>query len=386
PRALADPVEPPFCGTDRISKGPWVASVDGTTAIVRWETCVPGPTSLSLTPEAGGDARTVEGTTSSHEVLTKVKAILPDRGADLPGTWFLHEARLDSLAPSTCYAYQAAGEAGGRFCTARSPGQDLRFAFIADTNPGLAIESISKLFTTVADFRPDLTLHGGDMQYYSSGLEPYAWWFGATAPLLRSGVMWPAVGNHESEKTDEFTDYYERFWGGIGRDNVGHSYHFDSAGVHFFSLNTEESLETGSPQFTWASQQLAAATTQPGYRFSVVFFHRPLATCGDSDELEAARPALQPLFKASHVRLVLNGHMHGYERFDLDGTSCIVAGGGGGLIGDIDANAQRPLCGQRQAHGAFTHVVTFELTGTTLTGKAIDAKGETRDTFTLTVP
>lgn len=379
--------EPPFCGTSGISKGPWVASVDGTTAIVRWETCVEAGTKLTLSgPGGSGTERSVDGTSSQHEILTEVTALSEDRGADLAGTWWLHEVRLDQLSPSTCYGYEAAGETKGSFCTARNPGENLRFAFIADTNPGLDVDAASHLFSTIVDFKPELILHGGDMQYYSSGLEPYAWWFGAMAPLFRSAVLWPAVGNHEHERATEFADYYERFWGGIGVDNVNHSFHFSSAGVHFFSLNTEEELKADSPQFAWASQHLTDATKQPGYRFSVVFFHRPLVTCGDTNELEPEFAALHPLFKSNGVKLVLAGHMHGYERFDLDGIPYLVAGGGVALLGDADANPQRSHCAQRKTSGSWPHLVTFDLTGTTLTGTTIDQKGATRDTFTTTVP
>jgi hypothetical protein len=375
--------EPPFCGTGGVSKGPWSLSVDGTSAVIRWETCVEAPTRLTYGPEGAPLASSADGASTHHDIRTETKAILAERGADLAGRWWLHEVKLQGLAPSTCYAYEAAGERLGRFCTARKSGEPTRFAFIADTNPGLDDKAASSLLARIEAFQPDFSLHGGDMQYYTSALEPYSWWFGAMAPLFRSAPLWPAVGNHEMEKPDEFEDYYTRFWGKIGLDNQEHAYRFESAGIHFFSLNTEIDLKPGSPQLTWVADQLPRAAQQPGFRFSVVFLHRPLVTCGDTGDLVPEREALLPLFQKHGVRLVLMGHLHGYERFDLDGIPFVVAGGGGSRPGNVTDNLHRPLCGKRKAQGVFPHAVYFTVEGDTLEGTTIDDKEQVRDSFTI---
>ena len=61
----------------------WAPPLDGTTAIVRWETCVEAGTKLTVSPSVGGTARSVDGTSSPHEILTEVAALSEDRGADL---------------------------------------------------------------------------------------------------------------------------------------------------------------------------------------------------------------------------------------------------------------------------------------------------------------
>lgn len=375
--------EPPFCGTTGLSKGPWVLSVDGTSAVVRWETCTQQSTQLTYGAEGNAPSQEAQGASTSHEILTETKSILSSRGADLAGLWWLHEVKLQNLNPSTCYAYRVADDREGRFCTARKSGEAVRFTFIADTNPGLDDKAANKLLARIEAFKPDFSLHGGDMQYYSSALEPYAWWFGAMAPQFRVGALWPAVGNHEMEKPDEFEDYYVRFWGGIGTDNQEHTYHFENGGIHFFSLNTEADLKPGSSQLAWVNEQLPKAKQQPGFRFSVVFMHRPLVTCGDTGDLVPEREALMPLFKDNGVRLVLAGHMHGYERFDLDGIPFLVAGGGASKPGDVGVNTQRPLCAQRQASGVFPHVLYVTVEGDKLSGSVIDDQDQERDTFSL---
>lgn len=379
----SEPVELPFCGIAGISKGPWVLSVDSTSAVVRWETCSQQPTNLTYGLENGALDQQVQGTSSSHEILTETKAILSSRGADLAGTWWLHEVKLQNLTPSSCYTFRAANERQGRLCAARKSGDPLRFTFIADTNPGLSDKAANSLLARIEAFKPDLSLHGGDLQYYSSGLEPYSWWFEAMAPQFRVAPVWPAVGNHESEKPNEFKDYFERFWGGIGLDNQDYVYHFENAGVHFFALNTEIDLKPGSPQFAWISEHLPKAKAQPGFRFSVVYMHRPLATCGDTHDLEVERNALLPLFKENKVRLVLAGHMHAYERFDLEGIPFVVAGGGASLPGDVDENSKLDICKLRKKSGVFYHAVYVTVENNKLTYSVVDSKEQEQDKLVL---
>jgi hypothetical protein len=59
------------------------------------------------------------------------------------------------------------------------------------------------------------------------------------------------------------------------------------------------------------------------------------------------RNYLHPLFLANNVKLVLQGHNHGYERFVVDGIQYVLDAGGGAALTDIDDHleeiaAERP--------------------------------------------
>jgi hypothetical protein len=54
----------------------------------------------------------------------------------------------------------------GRFCTARAPGDAIRFLAIGDTNPSLGDNTTKVLLHTLPK-NPDFVVHGGDIQYYS---------------------------------------------------------------------------------------------------------------------------------------------------------------------------------------------------------------------------
>jgi hypothetical protein len=88
------------------------------------------------------------------------------------------------------------------------------------------------------------------------------------------------------------------------------------------------------------------------------------------------------------VRLVIVGHMHGYERFEVGDVTHVTTAGGGGSIGDVNANvanypADVPL---RVASGPYYHAMVFTIDATTLHGEAIDESGAVRDTFDHAVP
>lgn len=376
-----------FCGTDGVSKGPWVVGADETTARIRWESCVRGNDDVVFTPEGGGEARTALATTSTYEVKSEYKSFLQTVPRDLPGVWTMHEAKLEGLSAGTCYRYEVAGSKtdGGRFCTARPSGQPLTFLAIGDTNPGLN-DSTTRILKAVLPQNPDFTIHQGDMQYYDSGFETYASWFPLMQPLLSQGAILPALGNHELEKPDELEAYYERFFGRSGED-IGKSYYrFASAGLHFFSLDTEQSIAPESEQGAWLTAGLVAAKSQPGFIGSIVFMHRPFATCGESGQLTEDRLAYAPTFQENGVRLIVAGHAHGYERFVFGDLTYVVTGGGGGLMGDPDENKDRAECASRVASAAKYHAIGFKLEGKIIQADVVDLKGESLDTFEIAMP
>ncbi len=362
-----------------VSKGPWTVAVDGTSAKVRWESC-----------QSGGGALTLNGkridSKVSQAIVTTTNDVPLRRTADRAGTYFMHEVALTALEPATCFDYTLTQDetAKGRFCTARKPGDTLSFAAIGDTNPGLG--DITKMLDTAYGTKPDFTIHAGDIQYYSSGLESYGFWMDKMRPMLRTGAFYPSIGNHETEKPMEREEYIERFWGKPGFDGNSDFYRFESGGVWFFALNTEIDMDEKSSQGTWLATQLEDAAKRPGYRFSVVFLHRPFVTCGDSGQNDALRKVYEPLFTRTKVKLIVAGHMHGYERFEFGDITWITSAGGGSKPGNVDENIARPECVDRKAKGTYWNMTVFTVKPGELSGVTYDEKGAPRDTFMRAVP
>jgi len=375
------------CGEPFISKGPWSFAIDETSARVRWEACAADSNGeVVFQPEDGGAEATVGSVESIFE-LTTTHTPLGENPPDWAGTYYMHEAELSGLTPSTCYRYHLAADdtRNGRLCTARSSGESFKFMAIGDTNPALGTTE-HVLFNALTR-NPDFTIHGGDIQYYDSLLETWASWFPIMQPMLAQGGFFPAIGNHEVENDEELSDYSLRFFGGAGFDGGETFYQFHNGGVWFFNVNTEEPISQGSPQAIWLTAAIEAAALDPDYRFGVVYFHRPLVTCGDTGDDPAARAFLEPVFDANGVLFVIGAYMHGYERFDFaTGPTYITAAGGGGVMGDVDLNIDREYCVDRVASGPIFHAIIFDVGPAEVSLEVVDDAGVTQDTFTRAIP
>lgn len=385
-----EPIEKLVCPPDGITKGPWSLAMTRTTMKVRWEACSPeaNPT-LVVRPEAGGAETVVTSKATAIEIAQRYEAPLNEKNApaDLPGTYYTHDAEVTGLTPGTCYRYALGADPkrAGRFCTAQPDGGRVHFMAIADTNP-LFGNATTHVLEKLLPLGPDFVVHGGDIQYYDSGLETWRGWFPVMQPMLASGALMAAMGNHESEKPEELATYALRFFGDASMGGERAYYTFETGGVHFFALDTETSLAPETPQGTWLVTKLDEVSKLPGYRASIIVLHRPLVTCGDTAQDDASRNHYAPIFAQHKVPLVIQGHMHGYERFELDGITYVTTGGGGALIDDVDENLSRAESAARKASGAFFHAIDVTIDGKNLHGATIDDKGLTRDTFDITLP
>ena len=377
------------CEGTGVSKGPWVVGAQNAVAKLRFEACRAGVVGdITLTPEAGGTAVTVKSVETATVVTkTYVAPLNTSAPPDYAGTWYMHEAALTGLTEGTCYRYALVADpnAKGRFCTARKSGDAFRFLAIGDTNPALG-DNTSKVLEKVGAVGYDFTLHLGDIEYYDSTLETWALWAPKMAPMLRQGAFFPAIGNHELEKPTEYAEYVLRYFGSTGLTGTDGTYRFSNGGVHFFVLDTEEPNGPTSPQAARFASEITKAESEPGYRFSIVYFHKPLVTCGDSGDDPVARQYYEPLFLAHKIPLVLQAHMHGYERFDFGSITYVTSGGGGGLMGDVNKNASRSYCDKRVASGPFFHGTLLDVKTGKLEGRAIDETGAEKDAYSFTVP
>ena len=380
----------PPCPASGVAKGPWAIGMTRNGVVVRWEACRAGATpGLVYRPEAGGADVAVATAERAFELKERHTAPLgPQRSPDdVPGTVYMHDASVAGLAPGTCYRYELAADRsiGGRFCTAQPDGGKVHFLAIGDTNPLLG-DATAKVLARVVPMGADFIVHGGDIQYYESLLETWAGWFPSMAPLLRLATIQPALGNHEHETPDELDDYSLRYFGHPNFGGESMWYRYESGGVWFHVLDTEQPIEPGTVQGAWLTAGLGEVAALPGFRASILVMHRPLVTCGDNAQNDGARRAYASTLAQYKVPFVIQAHIHGYERFEIDGITYVTTGGGGGRIGNIDANISRAECGMRKVSGGFFHAMDVVIEGKTLSAKVIDEEGAIRDSFTVAFP
>ncbi len=371
------------CPPSGVLRGPWAQRMTPTSITLRWDACA--ETDATALVEIGDEDRAVVGTQTRAEVRTEYFGL---EGVTLPdhaGSYWLNEVVVEDLEPGACHRYAIAAEPErqGRFCTSRPSGDDFSFWAIGDTNPGIA--PTEAIVEHLVAREPDFVLHEGDIQYYSSIVDSWTQWFISMQPMLAAGAFAPTYGNHEAELEHELEDYYLRLFADGGDGAAPTYYRFESGGLHVFVLDTEGDLSVGSEQGGWLEASLIDAAASEGFRGSVITMHRPLISVGDVASRPELRAHYEPIFVENGVRLVLAGHMHGYERFLSSGIVYVTTGGGGGALGDVDENVDLVAdeASLRQAAARAFHAVHFEVGADAIAGSAIDETGAAIDTFSI---
>ncbi len=287
-----------------------------------------------------------------------------------------HTVQLAGLEPYSFYSYRVDDGRVARFRTAAPAAQtSFRFVVFGDTREGISVHRA--ITNRIVDVAPDFVIHTGDM--VESGDCVVCWddFFRVEAPLLRSALFYPTLGNHEDDQSPfAQTHYFDIFQ----LPGVERWYAFDYGNARFVSLKAD-----GYPfgvyypdqeQLDWLENQLAT-TTKP---WTFVFFHWGVFTSRGEDFLETGmRARLAPLFERYGVEAVFMGHNHGYERLEVNDITYITTAGGGAPLYDL----ADPEPGSQVALRAF-HFVLLDMSGDRLTGQVIDNHGQIVDRFELT--
>jgi Calcineurin-like phosphoesterase len=139
-----------------------------------------------------------------------------------------------------------------------------------------------------------------------------------------------------------------------------------------------DSTAISTGQTAWLRQTLA---TRTGFT-RVVVLHHPPFTCGGHLGSVAVRRSWMQLFVRGGVHLVLSGHDHNYQRFERDGVTFVVHGGGAaGLYTLRPCPVGYPRrVAARVGHG-FVHVTAD---AGSLLVRIVDLTGKTIDRFEVT--
>ena len=251
-----------------------------------------------------------------------------------------HEVTLFGLTPATRYYYsvgslfeQLAFGSDYTFTTSPPPGSrvPIRIWAIGDCgttglNRASRQELVRDAFYAFSQSRPaDLWIALGDNAYYGGEDSEYQTQFFDVYPkMLRSAVLWPTLGNHEtySSDTDGGLPYFRNFTlptqgeaGGIP-SGTEHYYSFDYGNIHFISIDSEIAIwDTPGAMLDWLRADLSARTAD----WVIAYWHTPPYSKGSHDSdtegnLIWMRSVVAPILESHDVDLVLCGHSHIYER------------------------------------------------------------------------
>ena len=262
-------------------------------------------------------------------------------------------------------------------------GAPTRFAAIGDFGfAGPAEEAVADL---VKGWRPEFVITVGDNNYplgaadtidvniglfYHSFIAPYVGRFGCGAVRNR---FFPSLGNHDwmTEGAKPYLDYFAL----PGNERY---YDFVWGPVHLFALDSDPAEPDGntadSVQAAWLKRRLAASTA----RWKIVYLHHAPYSSGP----HGSQLALRWPYKAWGVDLVLAGHDHDYERFDIDGLPYVVDGLGGAVFYPLGSPASGSVARYNENAGALL----VEADATSLSARFLTVDGRQIDTFALTKP
>lgn len=255
------------------------------------------------------------------------------------------EVLMDGLDPDEAYFYKVVLiDDQGRglesdvlsFQTAAPRGVPITFALLSDTqdNP----EVCARLAGHIWEQRPGFLIHPGDLT--GTGSLKSDWtneFFPGMNGLLSRIAMYPVLGNHEQDARH----YYKYFT----LPTPEYFYRFSQGDADFFMIDTNRTVAPGSEQYIWLDSALADSDA----RWKFVVHHHPPYSSDENDYGDTwsgrgrkgdlrIRP-LTKLYDSHGVDLVLNGHIHSYERtwpisggrvVDDGGVVYTITGGGGG--------------------------------------------------------
>ena len=272
----------------------------------------------------------------------------------------IHKATLRNLIGGSRVAYTLPGSATSRTFTVptvptrhSSHHQSWTFTRIAVVGDTGQTEVTKEVLTHVAETLSDaqVLIHTGDLAY-ADGFAPRWDSFGRLMEFLTSKIpMLSVVGNHDvSVNGLESTAYAMRYpspsVSSKSPSQLFWSYEFGHA--HVIGLNSYANPNVGlfdgadAPQMSWLLDDLASINRE--YTpWIIAVFHVPWynSNRGHFKEAERARIALEQVLYDAGVDVVLNGHVHAYERskpvFNYAEDACgpvhIVVGDGGNYEG-----------------------------------------------------
>lgn len=207
------------------------------------------------------------------------------------------------------------------------------FAMLGDqgTFMVLGFTVTDKLIKLQDELGIDILHYAGDLSYagMSTDLTPFnnieeddefghIWdlWGIQNEPLAATKPFMLTPGNHESFYN--YTAFNHRYHMPHIKSNGNGNYWFsyDYGNVHIISISTEESFALGSPQMVWVEQDIIkAVNNRDNVPWIVLSLHRPMYCSDEGQNNYAERTInLEPLLIQYDIDLVIQGHMHAYER------------------------------------------------------------------------
>ena len=309
------------------------------------------------------------------------------------GDGMSHHFTFNGLLSNSTYAYHLVMNASGslpvpngmdqvRYFKTSPPNStnSMTFLSISDIHSSFNAELASRMSSERADFiveAGDFTEQGSDSGAWSEYFQTTNTLHSSTNANHPGPIVLPVIGNHDSMFFGRSN--FGRYFGGIGAgEDSPYWYRVDAGDVHFIMLDVEWGLESfSSTQETWLTQTLTSINPSD---WIVVVTHCPIFSSGNNNgSVTGVAARLVPMFKAGHVKLVISGHDHHYERIVQDNVTYMITATN---YPDRSKHAQIP--------GSQVYIVNqimygkYMIHGNTMNIQGIYVNGTVADTVTIT--
>jgi predicted phosphodiesterase len=186
------------------------------------------------------------------------------------------------------------------FSDSASARPNFNFAVLGDWGCTMATRNNLDL---ILDKNPVLVLGLGDYSYSNTA----NCWLNLISPIRNKTAI--AIGNHDDMNISKLNDYMNYF------NLTEQFYAFNSQNVHFVIIATEIPFHIGSEQYNFVKNDLASASANSSIDWIIVISHDPLYSSPSVISAnEIFRDIYHPLFDEYGVDIVLQGHVHNYQR------------------------------------------------------------------------
>jgi acid phosphatase type 7 len=243
------------------------------------------------------------------------------------------------------------------------------------------------LVARIASEKPVAILIGGDLVYGGDAPDDYQVFKYETAEWSKEKIpVYPALGNHEFKGcADDVNPCLENWWNAFGSLELRpYRWYSVTLGgtIRALMLDSDAPLRPGSEQRAWFEQQISGA--EPSIKFILIVLHYPPVRDpfypSVRDEKEVARYLAKNARSLRAAVVVIGSHIHNYERYNRNGVTYLVSGGGGAK----PVPAVRIFGERSHLHTSVNfHYIRFTLEGNRLTGTMVrfDAAAHTTEAW-----
>ena len=333
-----------------ITRGPYLQNVLESHAVIMWDTSLPSNSIVEY-----GLSKEPQWSKVSEEQVVK------------------HEIKLENLKPETVYYYRIkSGEITSEWFSFKTEvNENTPFSFIAYSDTQMNFLRHYEITEQMSKYDFDFIINCGDVVQRGPRSDWDTEFFNPLKNILKEKPLYAAIGNHELNNEN----FYKNF--SFPSEKYENYYSFKYGNCFFVFIDNPRAAypnktyypdyKPGSGQYKWLDSTLASEEAQSA-EWLFTASHVPSYVGGKQDHFEGNKKYLVPLFEKYGVDISFSGHVHGYERGEVNGVSYIITAGGGGTQNKRNVSKLK----QYKAFKLVYNFCRIEIKGKTLFFKAYD--------------